>query len=65
VTRIINLHTKESREIKPPEPSHCILCESVVSDGLEGIIGEKPVTFCQECMGGIITIMMENKWLSK
>lgn len=65
MTTIININTGEKREVKPPEPSNCTLCESVVSDGLEGKIEDKPVTFCQECMGGIINIMMENKWLSK
>jgi len=65
MTKIINIHTGETREVKPPEPSNCTLCDIEVNDGLEGIISEKPVSFCQECMSNIIRILMENKWLSK
>ena len=65
MTKIINIHTGEMKEVKPPEPSNCTLCDIEVSDGLDGTIGDKSVSFCQECMSGIITILMENKWLSK
>jgi hypothetical protein len=68
VVKIINLKTGEERTKEPPPLPKCEVCSVEVEEKLGGIIGNigrLPVAFCNVCISGIISIMVDKNGKKK
>ncbi len=58
---VINLKTGKVKTRKPKVLPKCEICDTDVNeDGMSGLIGMLPVSFCGVCKIGIIQILIDN-----
>ena len=58
---IINLNTGKVKTKKPKKLPKCKICNTKVEeDGMSGMIGKLPVSFCGICKIGILKILIDD-----
>ena len=63
MVKIINLKSGEVKDNKPT-PAFCEICDTdihTIPGGVQGKIGQLPVSFCGICITGIVNILMTHQ----